>query len=103
MDQRLRNRNGETQAHARLKRLALVWAQREGYSACAMEVTLPHCRYRADLTAYRPNGRQPVVTAIFECKKPLVNLDRDSGCTSTTMQRPEKVHRQGEIRRGNLR
>src|SRR5207249_644153 len=103
MDQRLRNRNGETQAHARLKRLALVWAQREGYSACAMEVTLPHCRYRADLTAYRPNGRQPVVTAIFECKQALVDLRRDNGCTSTTMQRLEQVHRRREILERNLR
>jgi len=103
MDQRLRNRNGETQAHARLKRLALVWAQREGYSACAMEVTLPHCRYRADLTAYRPNGRQPVVTAIFECKQALVDLRRDNGCTSTTMRRLEQVHRRREILERNLR
>src|SRR5438067_9624312 len=103
MDQRLSNRNSETEAHARLKRLALVWAQREGYSACAMEVTLPHCRYRADLTAYRPNGRQPVVTAIFECKQVLVDLRRDSGCTSTTMQRLEQVHRRREILERNLR
>jgi len=103
MDQRVRNRNGETQAHARLKRLALVWAQREGYSACAMEVTLPRCRYRADLAAYRPNGRQPAVTAIFECKQALVDLRRDNGCTSTTIQRLEKVHRRREILERNLR
>src|SRR5216110_257365 len=103
MDQRVRNRNGETQAHARLKRLALVWAQGEGYSACAMEVTLPRCRYRADLAAYRPNGRQPAVTAIFECKQALVDLRRDHGCTSTTIQRLEKVHRRREILERNLR
>src|SRR5437879_835046 len=103
MDQRVRNRNGETQAHARLKRLALVWAQREGYSACAMEVTLPRCRYRADLAAYRPNGRQPAVTAIFECKQALVDLRRDDGCTSTTMRRLQPVHRRREILEGDLR
>jgi len=103
MDQRVRNRNGETQAHARLKRLALVWAQGEGYSACAMEVTLPRCRYRADLAAYRPNGRQRAATAIFECKQALVDLRRDNGCTSTTIQRLEKVHRRREILERNLR
>jgi hypothetical protein len=103
MDQRLTSRNGETEAHARLKRLALLWAQREGYSACAMEVTLPRCRYRADVAAYRPNRRQPGATAIFECKQALVDLRRDNGCTSTTMRRLEKVHQRREILEKNLR
>jgi hypothetical protein len=44
---------GETERHARLKRLAFLWAQTQGYSACAMEVSLPKCRYRADVAAYR--------------------------------------------------
>jgi hypothetical protein len=33
---------GETERHARLKRLAFLWAQTQGYSACAMEVSLPN-------------------------------------------------------------
>jgi hypothetical protein len=33
------NIKGETQEHARLKRLAFIWAQAHGFSACAMEVT----------------------------------------------------------------
>jgi hypothetical protein len=103
MDPRLTSRNGETEAHARLKRLALVWAQRQGYSACAMEVTLPRCRYRADMATYRPNGKQPGVTAIFECKQALVDLRRDNGRTSTTMRRLEKVHQRREILERNLR
>lgn len=103
MDQRLTNRNGETQAHARLKRLALAWAQRQGYSACAIEVTLPRCRYRADMAAYRPSGKQPGATAIFECKQALVDLRRDNGCTATTMRRLEKVHQRREILERNLR
>src|SRR5437868_10577526 len=103
MDQRVRNRNGETQAHARLKRLALLWAQQQGYSACAMEVTLPRCRYRADLAAYRPNGKQAGATAIFECKQALVDLRRDNGCASTTMRRLEKVHQRREILERTLR
>ena len=103
MDQCLTTRSGETQTHARLKRLALVWAQRQGYSACAMEVTLARCRYRADLAAYRPNGKQPGATAIFECKQALVDLRRDNGCTATTMRRLEKVHQRREILERNLR
>jgi hypothetical protein len=103
MDQRLTSRNGETEAHARLKRLAYVWAQRQRYSACAMEVNLPRCRYRADVAAYRPNGKQPGATAIFECKQALVDLRRDNGCTSTTMRRLEKVHHRREVLERNLR
>jgi hypothetical protein len=48
------SRNGETPTHLRLKRLALIWAQQNGHSACATEVSLPRCRYRADVAAYRP-------------------------------------------------
>ena len=103
MDPRLTSRNGETEAHARLKRLALVWAQRQGYSACGMEVTLPRCRYRADMAAYRPNGKQRGATAIFECKQALLDLRRDNGCTSTTMRRLEKVHQRRETLERNLR
>ena len=53
MDETITPRKGETAAHRELKRLALVWAQAQGYSACALEVSLPRCRYRADVAAYR--------------------------------------------------
>src|SRR5437660_10361907 len=92
MDHRITIRRGETEAHTRLKRLAFVWAQRQGYSACAMEVALPRCRFRVDVAAYRPGGKQSGATAIFECKKALVDLRRDNGCKSATMRRPKKVH-----------
>jgi hypothetical protein len=66
---------GESAAHRQLKRAALVWAQLQGYTACATEVRIPNCLYRADVAAYR-KGRQkkgipPVIgeTAIFECKQ----------------------------------
>jgi hypothetical protein len=103
MDQRLTGRNGETEAHARLKRLALLWAQRHDYSACAVEVTLPRSRYRADVAAYRPSRKQSGTAAIFECKQALVDLRRDNGCTSTTMRRLEKVHKRREVLERNLR
>lgn len=103
MAQGITNRNGETAAHARLKRLALIWAQQHGYSACALEVSLPRCRYRADLAAYRANGNGPSVTAIFECKQALIDLRRDNGCASATIQRLKKVHHRREILERNLR
>ena len=78
MAARVTNPNGETQRHARLKRLALVWAQAQGFSACAVEVSLPRCRYRADVAAYRGQRRQTGSTAIFECKQALCDLRRDN-------------------------
>src|SRR5436309_14808146 len=68
-----------------------------------MEVALPRCRYRVDVAAYRPDGKQSGATAIFECKQALVDLRRDNGCTSTTMQRLEKIHHRREILERNLR
>ena len=103
MDQRLKNGHGETEAHSRLKRLGLLWAQRQGYSACGLEVSLPRCRYRADLAAYRANNKGPSATAIFECKQAKVDLRRDNGCASTTSRRLEKVHQRREILERNLR
>src|SRR6185369_18050271 len=96
MGARVRSLHGETAQHARLKELAFLWAQAQGYSACAMEVSLPKCRYRADVAAYRltlnngsqvsclqsGTGSRPVIrtgsTAIFECKQALCDLRRDN-------------------------
>ena len=44
MDEELTKRRAETDAHARLKRLSLLWAQAQGYTACAVEVSLPRSR-----------------------------------------------------------
>ena len=41
MDAGVASKRGETEAHRRLKRLAVLWAQAQGYSACAVEVNLP--------------------------------------------------------------
>ena len=105
----LQKKNGETEAHARLKRLALLFAQQNGYTACATEVSLPRCRYRADVAAYRPaklssSSRTDIgTTAVFECKQCLVDLRRDNGCTATTRARLEKVYARRETLERNLR
>ncbi|HEX8281481.1 MAG TPA: hypothetical protein VF551_08890, partial [Chthoniobacterales bacterium] len=80
MDAGLR-KAGETEAHRRLKRLAVLWAQAQGFTACAVEVSLPQCRYRADVAAYRARGSEVGTTAIFECKQVLADLRRDNCCT----------------------
>lgn len=98
----LGNKKGETEAHLRLKRLALVWAQANGYSACGFEVTLPHCRYRADIAAFKP-GRADGTAAIFECKQALVDLRRDNANAAATRRRLESAHRRRDILERNLR
>jgi hypothetical protein len=103
MDAKLTGPRGESAAHAHLKRCALLWAQSQGYSACALEVTLPRCRYRADLAAYRPKRNEAGWTAVFECKQALVDLRRDNGSTSATHARLEKVHQRRRLLEKNLR
>lgn len=95
--------NGETEAHRTLKRAALLWAQAHGYSACALEVSLPHCRYRADVAAYRPERQGIGRTAIFECKQELCDLRRDSCNSAATRGRLELICRRREIIERNLR
>src|SRR5256886_12753164 len=103
MDARINSRRGETAAHNHLKRLAFIWAQAQGYSACAMEVRLPKCRYRADLAAYRPEPNGLGSTAIFECKQALVDLRRDNCDSVATRQRLESVCRRRLVLERNLR
>jgi hypothetical protein len=103
MDAPVAVRRGETDTHVRLKRLALLWAQANGYAACAAEVSLPHCRYRADVAAYRPQPKQPGVTAIFECKQALPDLRRDNCCGDATRERLHSVNRRREVLEKHLR
>ena len=102
MDAKLNNGRAETLIHARLKRLALLWAQAQGYSACALEVSLPHCRYRADVAAYRPKPSGVGLTAIFECKQALPDLRRDNCCSVAVRARLETVYRRRQILERNL-
>src|SRR2546425_10373084 len=87
MGARVRGLHGETAQHARLKELAFLWAQAQGFSACAMEVSLPKCRYRADVAAYRWQRKQPGSTAIFECKQAFCDLRRDNCHSEAGRQR----------------
>jgi hypothetical protein len=99
----MNSRAGETLAHTQLKRLALLWAQAQGYSACALEVSLPRCRYRADIAAYRPEPNATGSTAIFECKQALADLRRDNCCSSAARERLETVYRRRQTLEKHLR
>jgi hypothetical protein len=103
MDPAINSRRGETVAHNRLKRLAVAWAQSQGYSACAMEVRLPKCRYRADVAAYRPQTSGLGSTAIFECKQVLPDLRRDNCEVASTRERLETVCRRRNVLEKHLR
>lgn len=97
------SRGCETGAHARLKRLAVLWAEAQGYSACATEVSLPRCRYRADVAAYRLLPNEIGTTSIFECKQTLVDLRRDNGSSTETRERLTKLHQRRQLLEKNLR
>src|SRR5207302_11005770 len=77
-------------------------AQSRGYTACAEEVTLPRCRYRADLAAYRCD-RNGGSTAVFECKQTWPDLRRDNGCLNATRERLTLVHTRRQVLEKHLR
>lgn len=99
----VKSRRGETAQHARLKRLALIWAQAQGFSACAMEVSLPKCRYRADVAAHRRQRKQIGSTAIVECKQALSDLRRDNCHREAAFQRLELICKRRQILEARLR
>jgi hypothetical protein len=94
--------SGETARHAGLKRLAFLWAQAQGFSACAMEVSLPKCRYRADVAAHRWQRKQMGSTAIFECKQALCDLRRDNCHREAAFQRLELICKRRQILEARL-
>ena len=103
MDERINVPRGESAAHQRLKRLALLWAQAQGYSACAIEVNLPQCRFRADVAAFRPAVNAIGCTAIFECKQARPDLRRDNCCSATVRERLETLHKRRQVLEKHLR
>jgi hypothetical protein len=94
----------ETAAHLELKRLALLWAQENGYPIAALEVSLPQCRYRADVAAYRPQKSGTLGhTAVFECKQSAPDLHRDDCRSAPTVARLGSVYRRQQILEKHLR
>ncbi|HEY1771401.1 MAG TPA: hypothetical protein VGG02_14210 [Chthoniobacterales bacterium] len=99
-----KRRTSETAAHLALKRLALLWAQENGFPIAALEVSLPRCRYRADVAAYRPEKNDVGgATAIFECKQSAPDLRRDDCQSAPAFVRLESVYRRRQILEKNLR
>jgi hypothetical protein len=98
----LTSRRGETFTHARLKRLACIWAQADGYSACAVEVSLPHCRFRADVAAFRED-REGDRAVIFECKQTLADLRRDNCDSVHAREQLDGLQRRRDVMERNLR
>ncbi len=76
---------GESNAHSRLKTLALAWAQAHGFALCGVEVRVPRSGYRADVAAI---GRGPAArTALFECKQARSDLLKDAHAEAATRAR----------------
>lgn len=96
----------ESAAHAELKRLSLVWAQRNGFRIAAAEVSVPSLgACRLDAAAYRPEttpgsdaaGRRvqmPVLgtTAVFECKSSRADFLKDSRSERHLSGRLERLY-----------
>jgi hypothetical protein len=103
MAARVTSCRGETAQHTRLKQLAFLWAQAHGFSACAIEVSLPKCRYRADVAGYRPHQKQIGSTAVFECKQVLCDLRRDNCHSESARRRLEAICERRQLLEARLR
>lgn len=77
--------SSETEHHFRLKRLALAWAQANGFAICGVEVRVPKSGYRADVAACARGRLGP--TAVFECKQARADLLKDAHAESATRTR----------------
>ena len=106
----------ESPAHLELNRLALIWAQANGYPIVACEVSLPNLRFRLDMGAYRPGSRRERkrdarlktnrsvsiaavgIAAVFECKASRADLVRDCRNAARLIERMKVLTE----RRGNL-
>jgi hypothetical protein len=68
-----------------------------------MEVSLPKCRYRADVAAYRLAPKGVVSTAIFECKQALCDLRRDNCQSDAARERLETICQRRQLLERRLR
>jgi hypothetical protein len=97
-------RRAETAAHLGLKRLALLWAQENGYPLAGFEISLPQSRYRADVAAYRPQRNGTIGhSVVFECKQSGPDLRRDDCRSPQVLARLESVYRRRQILEKHLR
>src|ERR1043166_6388069 len=91
---------GESAAHQTLRRLAVAWAQEQGFSAVATEVRLPKSGFIADVVAYRRATKTAEIprharddsisigmTAVFECKQARSDFLKDSYSREKTAAR----------------
>jgi len=99
----------ETPQHATLKRLALRWAQQQGFRIASTEVAMPHLRLRLDAAACRPAPRASAVstiagaTAIFECKQGRADFLHDSRCAERIGCRLRVLHEQLALYEASMR
>lgn len=100
----------ESDSHKELKRLALTWAQAQGYRVAAAEVSLPDFRFRLDVAGYSPRRVRVAVpdsrlktqrlvwqqslgvTAVFECKASRPDFRRDAHSLLETQERLQTLH-----------
>jgi hypothetical protein len=68
-----------------------------------MEVSLPKCRYRADVASYRRTPKKIGSTAIFECKQTLCDLRRDNCQSDAIRQRLETIWQRRQLLERRLR
>ena len=103
----------ESARHLELKRLTLGWAQQQGYTIAAAEVSVPRMgRCRLDVAAYRPasaaarraSAALPLgTTAIFECKQSRADFLRDTDCEKEIGERLVKLAERRRTYEGFLR
>jgi len=87
-----KTRGGETDAHLRLKRRALVWARQNQYRFAAAELRVPNSKYRADVGACRKGkGEEPGATALFECKQSRSDFLSDSKGHAESLAKLKKL------------
>ncbi|MBT5902901.1 MAG: hypothetical protein HOH58_12425 [Opitutaceae bacterium] len=78
-------KRNETQAHRRLKALAIDWAREQGWAIATAEVRVPRSGYRADVAAIG-RGNQ-AKTALFECKQARADMLKDCYDDAETRQK----------------
>lgn len=90
---------GESTAHFNLKRAALLWAQKNGFTAVAWEIRVPQSPYRADVAAYRAasSPNDVGITAVFECKQARSDFLKDHHDLAGSLARLAELHQRRSV------